>query len=168
MFLPNNRKSLMTLKPKKPARLSSKMIRPLALPSKQRTRPPIKSKHPDADPLGLFPALFEQLEQAYHEQVRALLRKFDLIKFEPGVRQRIRAAETASGGPVTFLVALTVHPRDASGFPRLVGKLAPPFQQPQPEQPPDAAEEEEYIDTIFGEKIPASRLKPGRRSRGRR
>ena len=100
----------MTLKSKKPARLPSKRIRPVALLSKQRTRPPIKSKHPDADPVGLFPALSEQLKQAYDGQVRAFLRKFDLIKFEPGVRQRIRAAETASEGPVTFLVALTVHP----------------------------------------------------------
>jgi hypothetical protein len=78
--------------------------------AKKFARPPLKPPQPDVDPLGLFPALSEQLKQAYHAQVRALLRKFDLIKFEPGVRRRIRAAETASEGPVTFLVALTVHP----------------------------------------------------------
>jgi hypothetical protein len=101
--------------------------------------------------------------------LRAFLRKFDLVRFEPAVRQRIRAAETAPGGPATFLVALTVHPRDASGFPRLVGKLATPFEEPQPDEAPDAAEDGgEYIRGLFGDKIPASRLKPVRRSKGRR
>jgi hypothetical protein len=95
-----------------------------------------------------------QLEEAYKERLRDFLRKFDLVKFEPTLRQRIRAAETASGGPTTFLVDLTVHRRDASGFPRLVGKLATqatPFVEPQPAEPEphepfEAAEEHgEYI-----------------------
>jgi len=42
-------------------------------------------------------------------QLRAFQRKFDLVRFEPAARQRIRAAETPPGGPATFLVALTVH-----------------------------------------------------------
>ena len=77
-----------------------------------------------------------QLEEAYYAQLRAFLRKFVLVEFEPAVRLRIRAAETTEDGPVTFLVALTVHPRDASGFPRLVGRLATPFEEPQPTNRP--------------------------------
>ncbi len=94
---------------KKPARPPSKQIPPQALPLKQGVRPPIKPRNPNADPLGLFPALSEQLKQTYDAQLRAFLRKVDLVRFAPAVRQRIRAAETASGGPATFLVALTVH-----------------------------------------------------------
>ena len=116
----------------------------------------------------MFPALSEQLKQTYDAQLRAFLRKFDLVRFEPAVRQRIRAAETASGGPATFLVALTVHPRDASGFPRLVGRLPTPFEAPQPDEPPEAAEDGPYIRGLFGDKIPVSRLKPAQRSKGRR
>jgi hypothetical protein len=82
----------------------------------------------DPDPLGLFPALSEQLQQTYYAQLRAFQRKFDLVRFEPAARQRIRAAETPPGGPATFLVALTVHPRDASGFPRLIGRLPTPLR----------------------------------------
>src|SRR5271165_1084543 len=153
---------------KKPARPPSKQTPPLALPFKPRARPPSRPTHADADPLGLFPALSEQLKQTYYAQLRAFLRKFDPIRFEPAVRQRIRAAETASGGPATFLVALTVHPRDPSGFPRLVGRLPTPFEAPQPDEAPDAAEEGTYIRGLFGDKIPVSRLKPAQRSKGRR
>jgi len=110
----------------------------------------------------------DQLQQAYYAQLRAFLRKFDPIRFEPAVRQRIRAAETASGGPATFLVALTVHPRDPSGFPRLVGRLPTPFEAPQADEAPDVAEEGKYIRGLFGDKIPVSRLKQARRSKGRR
>ncbi len=154
----------MTLTTKKPARLPSKQ--PLASPLKQGVRPPIKPRNPHADPLGLFPALSEQLKQTYYAQLRAFLRKFDPIRFEPAVRQRIRAAETAPGGPATFLLALTVHPRDASGFPRLVARLATPFEEPQSDEPPDAAEDGAYIRGLFGDKIPVSRLKPAQRSKG--
>ncbi len=153
---------------KKPARPPSKQIPPQALPLKQGVRPPIKPRNPNADPLGLFPALSEQLKQTYDAQLRAFLRKVDLVRFAPAVRQRIRAAETASGGPATFLVALTVHPRDASGFPRLVGRLPTPFEAPQADEPPDAAEEGKYIRGLFGDKIPVSRLNPAPRSKGRR
>ena len=105
--------------------------------AKKVARPTNQAAHEDPDPLGLFPALSEQLKQTYYAQLRAFLRKFDLVRFEPAVRQRIRAAETASGGPATFLVALTVHPRDASGFPRLVGRLPTPFEAPPPDEPPE-------------------------------
>jgi hypothetical protein len=104
----------------------------------------------DLDPLGLFPTLSEQLQQTYYAQLRAFQRKFDLVRFEPAARQRIRAAETPPGGPATFLVALTVHPRDASGFPRLIGRLPTPFEAPQADEPPDAAEEGKYIRGLFG------------------
>ena len=141
---------------------------PLALRSKQLARPTIPTPEPDPDPLGLFPALSEQLQQTYYAQLRAFQRKFDLVRFEPAARQRIRAAETPPGGPATFLVALTVHPRDASGFPRLIGRLPTPFEAPQADEPPDAAEEGKYIRGLFGDKIPVSRLKPAQRSKGRR
>ena len=143
----------------------------MALIAKKVARPRVKPPNPDPDPVGLAQVLAEtsaELEEAYQERLRAFLRKFDLVRFEPAVRQRIRAAETAPGGPATFLVALTVHPRDASGFPRVVGKLATPFEEPQPDEAPDAADDGEYIRGLFGDKIPASRLKPVRRSRGRR
>ena len=139
--------------------------------AKKVARPPIRTPHPDTDPLGFAQVLAEisaELAEKYQTQLRAFLRKFDPIRFEPAVRQRIRAAETASGGPATFLVALTVHPRDASGFPRLVGRSATPFEAPQPDEPPDAAEDGEYIRGLFGDKIPASRLKQVRLSKGRR
>jgi len=116
----------------------------------------------------LFPALSEQLKQTYDAQLRAFLRKVDLVRFAPAVRQRIRAAETAPGGPATFLVALTVHPRDASGFPRLVGRLQTPFEASLSVEAPDPAEEGKYIRGLFGDKIPVSRLKPAQRSKGRR
>ena len=118
----------MALKLKKPARLPSNRIQPLALRSKQLARPTIPTPEPDPDPLGLFPALSEQLQQTYYAKLRAFQRKFDLVRFEPAARQRIRAAETPPGGLATFLVALTVHPRDASGFPRLIGRLPTPLR----------------------------------------
>jgi hypothetical protein len=136
--------------------------------AKKLARPPIQSPNPGPDPLGLFPALSEQLKQAYDAQVRAFLRKVDLVKFAPAVRQRIRAAETASGGPATFLVALTVHPGDASGFPRLVGRLPTPLEAPSPAEPPEVPEDGQYIRGLFGDKIPLSRLKPAQRRKGRR
>ena len=139
--------------------------------AKKVARPRVKPPNPDPDPVGFAQVLAEtsaQLEEAYQERLRAFLRKFLLVRFEPAVLQRIWAAETAPGGPATFLVALTVHPRDASGFPRLVGRLATPFEEPQPDEPPEAAEDGEYIRGLFGDKIPASRLKPAQRSRGRR
>ncbi len=139
--------------------------------AKKVARPPIKPPNQDPDPVGFAQVLAEtsaELEEAYQERLRAFLRKFDLVRFEPAVRQRIRAAETAPGGPATFLVALTVHPRDASGFPRLVGRLPTPFEAPQPDEAPEAAEEGKYIRGLFGDKIPVSRLKPAPRSKGRR
>ena len=116
--------------------------------SKKVAQPPIKSPRPDPDPVGFAQVLAEisaQLEEAYQERLRAFLRVFHLVKFAPAVRQRIRAAETASGGPTTFLVALTVHRRDASGFPRLVGKLATPLDGRPPAEPPKAAEDGAYM-----------------------
>src|SRR5271166_6458499 len=109
---------------KKPARPPSKQIPPLALPSKPGVRPPIRTTHADADPLGLFPALSEQLKQTYYAQVRGLLRKFLLVGgLAPAVRRSISAAVTAQGGPVSFDVTLTFYPPDASGFARVIGEL---------------------------------------------
>ena len=148
----------MAMTTKKPARQS-----------KQRARPPLQSQDPDR--VGFAQVIAEisaQLEEAYYAQLRAFLRKFVLVEFEPAERLRIRAAETTEDGPVTFLVALTVHPRDASGFPRLVGRLATPFEEPQPDEPPEAAEDGEYIRGLFGDEIPVSQLKQVRRNKGRR
>ncbi len=139
--------------------------------AKKVARPPIKPPNQDPDPVGFAQVLAEtsaQLEEAYQERLRAFLQKFDLVRFEPAARQRIQAAETPPGGPATFLVALTVHPRDASGFPRLVGRLATPFEEPQPDGAPDAAEDGAYTIGLFGDKIPASRLKQVRLRKGRR
>ncbi len=138
--------------------------------AKKVARPRVKPLNPDPDPVGFAQVLAEtsaQLEEAYQERLRALLRKFLLVRFEPAVLQRIWAAETAPGGSATFLVALTVHPRDASGSPRLVGRLATTFEEPQPEAP-DAAEDGAYTIGLFGDKIPASRLKQVRLRKRRR
>ena len=101
--------------------------------------------------------------------MRALLHKFVLVKFEPAELQRIVEAGTAQEWPpVTLPATLTVYPPDASGFARVDGALATPFEAPPPDEPPEAAEDGAYIRGLFGDKIPVSRLKPAQRSQGRR
>ena len=161
----------MAMTTKKPARLPSQRIPPLALQSKQRARPTVPTPEPDLDPLGFAQVIAEisaQLEEAYYAQLRAFLRKFVLVEFEPAVRLRIRAAETAEDGPVTLPITLTIHPRDASGFPRLVGALETSFADPPPDEPDDAPEFGPYIVGMFGDKIPLDRLNQVRGRKGRR
>jgi hypothetical protein len=139
--------------------------------SKKVTRPTTRTPAQDADPVGLLPALYAKLAEAYYAQLRAFLRKFTLVRFEPAVHRRIVDAGTNHGGPVSFPATLTVYPRDAKGFARVVGRLETPvaelWDDDQPEKESDAPEQ--YVTTIFGEQVPASLLKTGRWRRiGRR
>ena len=93
----------------------------MTLTSKKFARPTTTAPNDGPDPVGLLPALVAELKDAYHAQLRALLRKFLLVRLEAAVRRRILEAGTAQGGPVSFDLRITVHPRDASGFARVVG-----------------------------------------------
>jgi hypothetical protein len=87
--------------------------------SKKFARPIARTPSEDADPLG-FAA---KLEEAYYAQLLAFLRKNLIVELAPAVLRRIADVGTEQGGPVTFPLAITVHPRDASGFARVVGEL---------------------------------------------
>jgi hypothetical protein len=139
----------------------------MALTSKIRTR------NQSADPLGFaktFAEMYAKLEEAYHARLRVFLVKFLLVRLKPAVRRRIIEAATAQGRPVSFDLRITVHPRDAHGFTRVVGALlSDDFRgEDQPDQQPDAPGHGSYIIGLFGNPIPASQLKPGRRRLGRR
>jgi hypothetical protein len=143
--------------------------------SKKLARPTIRTPKEDTDPVGFARALAEvlgKLEEAYHARLRAFLLKFLLVRLEAAARRRILEAGTAQGGPVSFDLRITVHPRDASGFPRVVGKLgttsAELSDEDQPDQQPGAPEDGPYIETLFGKRVPVSRLKTKRRRFGRR
>lgn len=147
----------------------------MGLKPKNFVRPTSRTPHDDPDPLGFASVLAEtsaKLEEAYHARVRAFLLKFLLVKLKPALRRRIIEAATAQGRPVSFDLSITVHPRDASGFARVVGELktlsAELSDEPQPDEESDAPERWPYITTIFGEQVPASLLKTGRRRGGRR
>ncbi len=92
--------------------------------------------------MGLFPALYAKLAEAYHVRLRAFLRRFLLVSLEPAVLRGIVDAGTTHGGPVSFPLTITVHPRDAKGFARVVGKLETPPVELSDEHLPD--EQEEY------------------------
>jgi hypothetical protein len=65
-----------------------------------------------------------------------------------------------------------VYPRNASGFFRVVGALKTPsadlWDEDRADEESDAPERGPYITTLFGEKLPASRLKTRRGRFGRR
>ncbi len=111
-----------------------------------------------------FAEISTQLEEAYHARLRAFLRVFLLVRLAPTVLRYMLDAATTQGGPVSFDLRITVYPRNAWGFFRVVGALKTDEDQPD-EQP---AEDGPYINTLFGEKVPVSRLKTGRRRFGRR
>ena len=163
----------MALLTKKPARPPSKQIPPLALPSKPGVRPPIRTTHADADPLGLFPGLSAQLKQAYDAQVRGLLRKFLLVGgLAPAVRRSISAAVNAQGGPVSVDFRITFYPPDASGFFRADGALITPVAELATEAERDEqSDDPEYgpqFMGLFGEPVRVHRPKGGWGKRGRR
>jgi hypothetical protein len=163
----------MTLNSKKPVRRPSKRIQLLVMQSKQRARPPIKPPNPDADPLGLFPALFEKLKQTYDAQVRAFLRKFLLVGgLAPAVRRSISAAVTAQGGSVSLDVTLTLYPPDASAFARVDGALITPVvelaAETERDEQSDDPEYGPYFTSLFGERVRARRPKGGWRKFARR
>jgi hypothetical protein len=91
----------------------------MTLTSKKRARPTTRAPQKDADPLG-FAA---KLADAYQEWLRSLLRDCLLVSLKPPVLRRIADVGTAQGEPVTIPLAITVHPRDASGFALVVGEL---------------------------------------------
>ena len=137
--------------------------------AKKVVRPPIKPPNPDPDPVGFAQVLAEtsaQLEEAYHTRLRALLRKFLLVRFEPAVLQRIVDAGTAQEWPITLPATLSVYPRDASGFARVDGALQTPFEESQPAGPVD---DPEYVDVngLFGQTVRVNRPKRGWRNKGR-
>jgi hypothetical protein len=140
--------------------------------SKKLARATIRTPNEDADPLGLFPALYARLKEAYYARLRAFLLKFLLVRLEAAVLRGIVDAGTIQGGPVSFPLTITVYPRDAHGFARVVGKLATTSaelsDEHQPDEQPDAPGDGPYIDTLFGERVPASRLNTKRRRFGRR
>jgi hypothetical protein len=135
-------------------------------PSKKLTPPTISTPQEDPDPVGLFPELSAKLKEAYHLGLRAFLRQNLLVRLKPAVRRRILDAATAQGGPVSFDLRITVHPRDASGFPRVVGELL--SDEHSPDQQPGAPGDGPYVVTLFGERVPVSQLKTKRRRFGRR
>lgn len=134
---------------------------------KKVTRPTIRTPNEDPDPLGLLAALSAKLADAYYAQLSVFLREKLIVGgLEPAVLRFILDAGTAQGRPVRLPATLIVHPRDAMGFALVVGRLETPF--PEPSDQPDAPGDAPYIDTLFGERVPASQLKTGRRRVGRR
>ena len=87
--------------------------------SKKFARATIGTPEEDADPLG-FAA---KLEEAYHVRLRAFLRDALIVRLKPAKLRGVVDAGTIQGGPVSFPLTITVYPRDASGFARVVGEL---------------------------------------------
>ena len=73
---------------------------------------------------------------------------------------------------VTFELKIAVQRRGATALPRVVGPLGTTSAQlpdeDQPDEEQDDPSEGPYITSLFGEKIPASRLKTKGRRFGRR
>ena len=164
----------MPLKSKNPARPPLKTPQPMTLKSKKVARPITQTPHPDSDPVGFAGVLAQtsmQLEEAYHTQLRAFLRKFALVRFAPAVRRSISAAVTAEGGPVSFEVTLTFYPPDASGFARVDGALITPVAELAAEaEPAKPVDDPAYVDVqgLFGQTVRMHRPAGGWRKRGRR
>ena len=147
----------------------------MVLTSKRHARPTTKAPNDDPDPVGFGTTLAQmiaELQDAYRARLHAFLRKFLLVQLAPAVRRHIFATVKAQGGPVTFDFRITFYPPDASSFFRAVGALKTPSGDPADEAEadpqPDAAERGPYVISIFGEKVPVSRLKTKRRRFGRR
>jgi hypothetical protein len=145
----------------------------MTLKSRKLVRPTSRTPKEDADPLGLFPALSEQLKQTYDAEVRAFLRKFLLVGgFAPAVRRSISAAVTARGRPVRVDFRITFYPPDASGFFRADGELITPVAELAPEAERDEqSDDPEYgpqFMGLFGEPVRVHRPKGGWGKRGRR
>lgn len=133
---------------------------------KKVTRPTIRTPNEDPDPLGLFAALCAKLEDAYYAQLSVLLRKNLMVGgLEPAVLRFIVDAGTAQGRPVSFPATLIVHPRDATGFALVVGRLETPI--PDLSDQPDAPGDGPYINGLFGP-VRMRRPKRGWRRFGRR
>jgi hypothetical protein len=136
-------------------------------------RPPIRTPHPDTDPLGFAQVLAEtsaQLQEAYYAQLRAFLRKFVFVGFEPAVRRSIFAAVTARGRPVSVDFRITFYPPDASGLFRAGGELITPVAELAEAEPAKQVDDPEYVDYkgLFGQTVRMHRPKGGWRKRGRR
>jgi hypothetical protein len=80
--------------------------------------------------------------------------------------------DAGAGQHVTFDVKIAVHARNASDFAPVVDELetssAELWDEHLPDQQADVPEYGPYIIGLFGEPIPVSRLKTGRRRFGRR
>jgi hypothetical protein len=143
--------------------------------SKKVTRPTTKALNNDPDPVGFGTTLAEiiaELKDAYHARLHAFLRRFVLVRFEPAVHRRVVDAGTNHGGPVSFPATITVYPRDATGFARVVGKLETPFPEPSDEHLPDEQPDDPegvYVPSMFtGKPVWMARPKGGWRKFGRR
>ena len=139
----------------------------MPLTSKKLARPTTKRPNEDPDPVGYGTILAEmiaKLQDAYHARLHAFLRVFLLVRLAPAVLRSIFDAATTQGGPVSFDLRITVYPRNASGFFRVVGALKTPvaelWDDDQPDEESDAPEQ--YVTSIFGKQVPASLLKTGR------
>ena len=88
------------------------------------------------------------------------------------MHRRVVDAGTNHGGPVSFPATITVYPRDAKGFARVVGKLETSLTELSdehlPDQQPDDPEYGPYFIGLSGEPVRARRPKRGWRKFGRR
>jgi hypothetical protein len=135
--------------------------------SKKGARPTTKALNDDPDPLGFGTTLAEiiaELKDAYRARLHAFLRVFLLVRLAPAVLRTIFDAATTQGGPVSFDLRITVYPRNALGFFRVVGALKTPPAELSDDDWPDEESDapEQYVTTIFGKQVPASLLKTGR------
>ena len=141
--------------------------------SKKVTRPTTKALNDDPDPVGFGTTLAEiiaKLKDAYRARLHAFLRVFLLVKLAPAVLRTIFDAATTQGGPVSFDLRITVYPRNASGFFRVVGALKTPvaelWDDDQPDEESDDPEYGPWINGLFGP-VRARRPKRGWRKFGR-
>jgi hypothetical protein len=142
----------------------------MALISKKRARPTSRTPREEPDPVGFGTTLAEmiaELKDAYRARLHAFLRAFLLVRLAPAALRSVLDAATTQGGPVSFDLRITVHPRNASGFFRVVGELKPPSDELSDEDLPD--EPEYYVHSIFSkEPVRMRRPKRGWRRFGRR
>jgi hypothetical protein len=89
-----------------------------------------------------------------------------------GVARVFVEVDAGAGQHVTFDIKIAVHSRNASDFAPVVGELETPSAELSdehlPDQQPDDPGEGPYIVTLFGKRVPVSRLKTRRRRFGRR
>ena len=143
---------------------------------KKLARPTTRKPNQDADPVGLFPALSEKLKEAYQAQLDAFLSQNLIVEgLAPAVRQRIFAAVTARGQPVSADFRITFYPADAFGFFRADGELMTPVAEFATEAEPDwqsdwQSDDPDYVDVegLFDKTVRMHRPKGGWRKPGRR